>query len=146
MDDANSSHGHLPVPSVVISNGHQSTSTPAPPSRPTSPNPYAQYLTSDWLPQSYLAHSHSHSTRPDSASLSLASTTPHDAYAHARGMTPYLKLQDHNVVWEHTLNVVVQMDVNRDTTDLLPNELKLVVMQVCALVFIWSLCYLFIRI
>lgn len=45
-------------------------------------------------------------------------------------MTPYLKLQDHNVVWEHTLNVVVQMDVNRDTTDLLPNELKLMVMQV----------------
>jgi len=51
-------------------------------------------------------------------------------------MTPYLKLQDHNVVWEHTLNVVVRMDVDRDTGDLLPNELKLVVMQVCRLLYL----------
>jgi hypothetical protein len=127
--DARGSHGHG-VPSVVISDGHHSTSTSAPSTRPASPNPYAQYLTSDWLPQAYLAHSNSPSTYPASTS-SLSSTTPHDGYVHARGMTPFLKLQDHNVVWEHTLNVVVRMDVDRDTTDLLPNELKLVVMQVC---------------
>lgn len=128
--DAHGSQAHLGVPSVVISDGHHSTSTSSASSRPASPNPYAQYLTSDWLPQSYLAHSSPHSTYPDSPS-SLSSTTPRDGYAQARGMTPFLKLQDHNVVWEHTLNVVVRMDVDRDTTDLLPNELKLVVMQVC---------------
>lgn len=52
----------------------------------------------------------------------------------ARGTTPWAKLQSYNVKWDHTLNVVVQMDVHRETSDLLPNELKLVVMQVsCAL-------------
>jgi hypothetical protein len=129
LDDSHSAYGHLPVPSVVISNGqHRSTSAPS--TRPASPSPYSQYLSSDWLPQSYLTPSNSHSTHPDSL-LSLSSTTPRDAYAHARGMTPYLKLQDHSVIWEYALNVVVQMDVNRDTMDLLPNELKLVVTQVC---------------
>ncbi|KAI0327432.1 hypothetical protein GY45DRAFT_1373215 [Cubamyces sp. BRFM 1775] len=47
----------------------------------------------------------------------------------ARGMTPWAKLQSYNVKWEHSVNVVVQMDVHRETGDLLPNELKLVVMQ-----------------
>lgn len=133
---SNHSHGHLDVPSVVVSDGHQSSSTSTSSTRPVSPNPYAQYLTSDWVPQSFLQHSHSHqnaqSPRPEGmASRSLSSTTPRDSYAPARGMTPYLKLQEHNVVFEHTLDVVVQMAVHRDTLDLLPNELKLVVMQVC---------------
>ena len=139
------SYGHGNIPSVVVSDSHRSSSTSASASaassRPATPNPYAQYLTSDWLPQSYLSshpRSFPHSPHPETApSRSLSSTTPQDGYAPSRGMTPYLKLQEHNVVWEHTLNVVVQMDVNRDTTDLLPNELKLVVMQVCpAFVFL----------
>jgi hypothetical protein len=129
IDDSHSSH--LPIPSLIISDG---TSTSAASTRPASPNPYAQYLTSDWLPPSSIAQSNSYATRPDSPSPSLSASTPHAAYAHARGMTPFLKLQDHSVVWEHTLNVVVRMDVDRDTTNLLPNELKLVVMQVC----IWT--------
>ena len=127
-DDAHSSHGHLHVPSVAVSDGRHGASSSATSTRSGSPNPYTQYLTSDWLPESYLAHSNSHAG-PNSTSLS--STTPHDAYAPARGSTPYLILQDHNVVWEHALNVVVQMDVDRDTADLLPNEFKLVVLQVC---------------
>lgn len=120
---AHNSHGNLP--SVVISDSHHSSSTSAASTRPASPSPYAQYLNSDWLPPSYLVHSNSHSSHPDSTGYS----TPHGGYAHARGMTPFVKLQDHNIVWEYTLNTVVQMDVNRDTMDLLPNELKLVVMQ-----------------
>ncbi|TBU21514.1 N-terminal C2 in EEIG1 and EHBP1 proteins-domain-containing protein [Dichomitus squalens] len=47
----------------------------------------------------------------------------------ARGMTPWAQLQNYNVKWNHSVNVVVQMDVHRETGDLLPNELKLVVMQ-----------------
>ncbi|KAI0752470.1 N-terminal C2 in EEIG1 and EHBP1 proteins-domain-containing protein [Daedaleopsis nitida] len=47
----------------------------------------------------------------------------------ARGMTPWAHLQSYNVKWEHSVNVVVQMDVHRETGDLLPNELRLVVMQ-----------------
>ncbi|KIM82756.1 hypothetical protein PILCRDRAFT_820051 [Piloderma croceum F 1598] len=126
VDDVHNSHG-LPIPSLVVPDNHSTSTSPAS-TRPVSPNPYAQYLTSDWLP-SHLPHSSSHSTHSDSTSRSLSSNTPHDGYAQARGMTPYIKLQDHNVVWEHTLNVVVRMDVDRDTVDLLPNELKLVIMQ-----------------
>lgn len=121
--DEASNHGHLAVPSVVISDGSSVSST-----RPSSPNTYAQY---DWMP-----HPHPHFNVSDHSTRSLSSSTSPDGFVPARGMTPYGKLQDHNVVWEQTLNVVVQMDVNRDTTDLLPNELKLVVMQVC------TLCYL----
>ncbi|OBZ76213.1 hypothetical protein A0H81_03003 [Grifola frondosa] len=44
-------------------------------------------------------------------------------------MTAWAQLQNYNVRWAHTVNVVVQMDVHRETRDLLPNELKLVVMQ-----------------
>ncbi len=43
---------------------------------------------------------------------------------------PYLPLDEHNVKWSQTVNVTVQVAVNRETMDLLPSELKLVVEQV----------------
>ncbi|KAI0760880.1 N-terminal C2 in EEIG1 and EHBP1 proteins-domain-containing protein [Trametes elegans] len=58
-----------------------------------------------------------------------ASSTSLQLRSEARGMTPWARLQNYNVKWDHSLNVVVQMDVHRETGDLLPNELKLVVMQ-----------------
>ncbi|KAI0634422.1 N-terminal C2 in EEIG1 and EHBP1 proteins-domain-containing protein [Trametes polyzona] len=58
-----------------------------------------------------------------------ASSTSLTSRSEARGMTPWAKLQSYNVKWDHSVNVVVQMDVHRETSDLLPNELKLVVMQ-----------------
>lgn len=123
------------VPHLVVSDGTRSKTMSANSSPPRpSTGPYAHYLSSDWLPQTFLSHTHSRTNLPETGAhqehQSLSATTPVDGYAHARGMTPYLKLQDHSVSWEHTLNVVVQMDVKRDTLDLLPNELKLVVMQV----------------
>ena len=48
----------------------------------------------------------------------------------ARGVTPWAALQSYNVKWDHTVNAAVQMDVHRETGDLLPSELKLVIMQV----------------
>ncbi|KAI0363764.1 hypothetical protein BV20DRAFT_983585 [Pilatotrama ljubarskyi] len=60
-----------------------------------------------------------------------SSSTSLQSRSEARGMTPWAKLQSYNVKWDHSVNVVVQMDVHRETGDLLPNELKLVVMQ-CA--------------
>lgn len=48
----------------------------------------------------------------------------------SRGCTEWAKLRNYNVQWDHKVNVVVQMDVHRETGDILPNELKLVVMQV----------------
>ncbi|KZP16994.1 hypothetical protein FIBSPDRAFT_793627 [Athelia psychrophila] len=121
---------HLNIPAVVVSNGHHSTLASAASTRPASPSPstYAQFLNSDWLPQSFQSHTHPQNGSPP-IPTSLAATTPQEAFVLGRGMTSFLPLQDHNVSFERTLNVVVQMDVNRDTMDLLPNELKLVVMQ-----------------
>ncbi|KAK7053011.1 hypothetical protein VNI00_004332 [Paramarasmius palmivorus] len=50
-------------------------------------------------------------------------------YSPGRGHTPFYKLTDHAVKWEHSLNVLVKMDIDRETSELQPNELKLVVMQ-----------------
>jgi hypothetical protein len=44
-------------------------------------------------------------------------------------MTPFLKLKDHAVAWQHTLSTTLKFDIERDTLGLLPNPLKLVVMQ-----------------
>lgn len=60
--------------------------------------------------------------------LQPAAHTP-AAHAPARGSTPFVPLKDHDVIWEHTLDTVVRMDVERDTHDLLPNELKLAISQ-----------------
>ncbi|KAH8112316.1 hypothetical protein DFH11DRAFT_1745178 [Phellopilus nigrolimitatus] len=47
----------------------------------------------------------------------------------ARGRTSYIPLREHNVKWGQVVNVAVQMGVQRDTMDLQPSELKLVVEQ-----------------
>lgn len=49
--------------------------------------------------------------------------------AEAKGMTQWAPLQSYTVNWDHRVSVVVQMDVHRETGDLLPCELKLVAMQ-----------------
>ncbi|KZT63312.1 hypothetical protein DAEQUDRAFT_741984 [Daedalea quercina L-15889] len=60
------------------------------------------------------------------SAASDASTT---TTAVARGTTPWRPLQNYNVKWGHQANVVLQMDVHRETGDLLANEVKFVVMQ-----------------
>jgi hypothetical protein len=60
---------------------------------------------------------------PPSPSGIPVSSTP------ARGMTPYLKLKDHSVVWSQTLDPILKFDIDRETTQILPNPLKLVVIQ-----------------
>ncbi len=47
----------------------------------------------------------------------------------ARGMTEWVALKNYNARWDHKVDVLVQMDIHRETGDLLPCELKLVVMQ-----------------
>lgn len=50
-----------------------------------------------------------------------------------RGRTPFVKLVDHNVTWDHHLDVALKWDVNRETGSLgggKRSEMKLVVMQV----------------
>jgi hypothetical protein len=124
------------IPSFIISNHqhHDFTSfSKSPPNSSLgimSPEIFSP-LPSDWLqpPRTPLASS-SPSRAATPISLSLSASTPADSYAAARGMTEYVKLKDHNVIWEHKVDVVVRMDVERDTTDLLQNEVKFTVMQV----------------
>ena len=49
----------------------------------------------------------------------------------SRGRTGYVKLREHNVKWGHTVNVLLQMDVHRETAELQASDLKLTVDQVC---------------
>jgi hypothetical protein len=44
-------------------------------------------------------------------------------------MTPYLKLKDHSVVWSQTLDPILKFDIDRETSQVLPNPVKFVVMQ-----------------
>jgi N-terminal C2 in EEIG1 and EHBP1 proteins len=132
----NSGDDYMGVPSVVLSeDSHSTGSRSTSNTHASSSHPYARYLTSDWLPHSALAHGSpgSHSTFSGSHSPSLSSTTPVEAYAQARGMTEWVKLREHSAKWEHTLDVVVQVGVDRETSELHPNVLKLVVMQVSIL-------------
>lgn len=122
----NSTEEYLGVPSVSVTGDSQSTIRTNSP----SPNPYARYLTADWLPNSALVPGSPVSQSTFLNPPSLSSTTPVEAYAPARGTTEWVKLADHCATFEHTLDVVVQMSVDRDTSDLLQNQLKLVVMQV----------------
>ncbi|EGO01210.1 hypothetical protein SERLA73DRAFT_159695 [Serpula lacrymans var. lacrymans S7.3] len=92
----------------------------------TGPNthPYAQYLSAEWLPQSYLD-----SQRDTLPTPSLAATTPPSSYVGAKGQTSFVHLKDHNIIWERTLDVVLQMGIGRETNELADCEAKLVVVQ-----------------
>ncbi|KAG2096980.1 uncharacterized protein F5147DRAFT_372395 [Suillus discolor] len=71
-----------------------------------------QYLYADWLPQS---------TPPD-LSPSLAKSPP-NAYSPAKGHTMFEQLKEHSVVWEQTLDVMVQMGITRETNGPLDNNI-----------------------
>ncbi|KAG1778743.1 N-terminal C2 in EEIG1 and EHBP1 proteins-domain-containing protein [Suillus placidus] len=125
--NSNLSHSHDPsIPSVVVSaNSSGSTSNTFTVSTPSTSSPHShpqhvppQYLSADWLPQS---------TPPD-PSPSLAKSPP-TAYAPAKGHTLFEQLKEHSVVWEQTLDVMVQMGIGRETNELGDCEAKLVVMQ-----------------
>lgn len=120
------------VPSVVVS-GHdtKSLATSSSGSTHTSAvsNPYAEYLLSDLLHTSTSQPAMPSVPSNPPSSTSLSASTPVESYAPARGLTPYLKLKEHSVTWEQTVDVVVQMAIERDSRNLLPSDLKLVVVQ-----------------
>ncbi|KAJ3764394.1 hypothetical protein EV360DRAFT_31459 [Lentinula raphanica] len=84
----------------------------------------SQYASSTHLPPSLSITSiTSNSSPPTPTSTSV------ETYSNSRGITPFYELKDHAVVWEHPLDVVIKMDIDRETSELMPNEFKLVVMQ-----------------
>ncbi|KAH7876156.1 uncharacterized protein C8R40DRAFT_1169810 [Lentinula edodes] len=52
-----------------------------------------------------------------------------ESYSNTRGMTPFYKLKNHAIVWDHDPDVIIKMDIDRETSELLPKEFKLVLMQ-----------------
>ncbi|KAH7873284.1 uncharacterized protein C8R40DRAFT_1172914 [Lentinula edodes] len=137
VDDQN-----VNIPAVVVS-GYMSPTAAQPKS------PYQELLnppradfsrTSSALTSSSASYSHSGSSANLPQSLSITPITSNSApptpstagvesYSNTRGMTPFYKLKDHAVVWDHDLDVIIKMDIDRETSELLPNEFKLVVMQ-----------------
>ncbi|KAG8924356.1 hypothetical protein FRC03_011266 [Tulasnella sp. 419] len=107
-DDAESS---TPMQSAAATNGSSSYGkflTPAPVS-PTRPSTKPT------------------STPSISSSSSLQTPTLADTRSDGKGVTSYVQLRDHAVRWEHTTEVVVELKIKRETGDLLPSELKLIV-------------------
>ncbi|KAF8635604.1 hypothetical protein AX15_000244 [Amanita polypyramis BW_CC] len=47
----------------------------------------------------------------------------------ARGQTTAAELKDHSVVWNHIVNTTLRIDVSRDSSELAPSPLKLIVVQ-----------------
>ncbi|KAH7928372.1 hypothetical protein BV22DRAFT_1126652 [Leucogyrophana mollusca] len=114
----------ITVPSVVVS-ANSPISPPTATTRSVSTSSsgshnHPQYLSAEWLPSQSQVPQADHP--PDSPS-------PLSAYAPAKGHTPFVKLKDHNVSWEQSLEFVVQIAVGRESGELGDCDAKLVVMQ-----------------
>lgn len=145
--DRSSSSNSIPeelnpnIPSVVIS-GYTSAMTAQSKSPFLNSSLHPDFSRTNSSAQSYSStNSHSSSSAHLAPSLNLSSlasvspptpstpSTTVENYSTARGITPFYKLKDHAVIWEHNLDVVVKMDVDRETAELLPSEFKVVIMQ-----------------
>ncbi|ESK91724.1 hypothetical protein Moror_10644 [Moniliophthora roreri MCA 2997] len=134
---ASMSDSYYQIPSVVIS-GEKS---PSPHTHSMPASPFLMQTPSLESSRTSLSQPSSTSSVASSAlspltPVSSASSTPGPeptpnvaTYSPGRGHTPFYKLTDHAVKWEHPLNVLVKMDIDRETSALQPSELKLVVMQ-----------------
>jgi hypothetical protein len=77
-------------------------------------------------------------TKSSSSSFLVASTggtpsltpSPSGAHSEGRGTTDWTELSDHTATWDHSVTLVVRMDVDRESLDLHASELKLIVHQV----------------
>ncbi|KAI6126855.1 hypothetical protein F5141DRAFT_1083757 [Pisolithus sp. B1] len=124
-----SSNGsHAPSPPVSRSvSGTSIISTPS--SAQSKLHLPAHYLSAEWHPQSQTYSPLFTTAMHEEPVPSLADTPPADGYAPAKGQTPFVQLKEHNVVWEQTLDFVVQMNVGKESGELSDSPAKLVVMQ-----------------
>lgn len=106
------SHSHLGLSGLTVRPPNTRPMTPSSQAFPTTPG----------------VHSF-----PSSASRTPPSPPGSIPQSNPKGHTPFVKLHEHNVTWEHELDVQVKWDVNRETGALgggKGSEMKLVVMQV----------------
>ena len=88
-----------------------------------------QHLSAAWPSTPSASASSFLDSSTNSSAITLAPPAIPVSSTPARGMTPYLKLKDHSVVWSQTLDPILKFDIDRETTQIHPNPLKLVVMQ-----------------
>ncbi|KAJ8083357.1 hypothetical protein PM082_009229 [Marasmius tenuissimus] len=121
------------IPSVVVSRTGESAST----NSSVQSTPLLSTTASHESSRASFASTSSNGSHEQPSSIPATtesspksqSKTTKPTYSPARGITPYYKLTDHAVTWEHTLNVLVKMDIDRETSALESNVLKLSVMQ-----------------
>ncbi|KAF9262738.1 hypothetical protein L218DRAFT_959893 [Marasmius fiardii PR-910] len=144
-----SSYTSSGIPSVVVSSTSSSAESsrhpssvafPTPPLLSLSPRNVSGSSAASSLsyPSSSSTGSHDTNDSPDSVehtptpaphTPSFSPPPPKPTYSPARGVTPYYKLTEHAVTWEHSLDVIVRLDIDRETSELQSNMLKLSVMQ-----------------
>lgn len=89
------------------------------------------------IPSNTTLHHPSSSTSSLSTTLIPPATTPLTTsdlpltsnLTPAKGSTPFLSLKDHAVTWSQSLSTTLKFDIDRETTHILPNPLKVVVVQ-----------------
>ena len=111
----------------------RTTQTPIRPTRPTTTTTRAA-LSSPSAPPTALRPISTIRTPPISRSRAphhVVQTTSELTHSKAHWIAPWMPLQNYNVKWTHSVNFAVHLDVNRETGNLIPEELTLVVMQVC---------------
>ena len=93
---------------------------------------HSQHLSADWPSSTNTSGFSSNSTAtlgPTSTDTSSTLLTLTPSTTLARGMTPFLKLKDHSVTWSYMLDPLLKLDIDRETSQVLPRPVKLVVMQ-----------------
>lgn len=127
-------HAHpLPIPAVIVSTNH-----PSPPSMARSTS-YTSSIASASSASSLSSASNGHPAHNPPGYLSAdwsRDTATKLHYSPAKGITPFVKLKEHSVVWEKALKFVVEMSVGRDNDELGDCLAKLIVMQVALLSFL----------
>ena len=66
---------------------------------------------------------------PSISGCSSPGTFDTGAVTPARGTTPFRPLKDHSVAWSQSLDAILKFDIDRETSSILQNPLKLVVSQ-----------------
>ncbi|KAG8902720.1 hypothetical protein FRC01_009488 [Tulasnella sp. 417] len=108
-----------PTPTMENTSPVSQTTTSKGDHSPTSTDPHASTPVSI---ESFPAPIKSTSPNPEPPTLRIEDTTQ-------KGCTDYVPLKDHTVRWNHTVDVNVDFKIKRETHELMPCELKLVLQE-----------------
>ncbi|KAF9531106.1 hypothetical protein CPB83DRAFT_849338 [Crepidotus variabilis] len=130
---SSSSNSKVQPPTRVNTFSSLSSSMSSHTSSATDTTHLSEWGTSSSHPSAATSNSSTITTVPATTSKSNSGTTTPDAIppssTPARGMTNFLPLKEHSVAWSQTLDTTLKFDIDRESSHILANPLKLVVMQ-----------------